>query len=91
MILPSDKPETTIVYSKNNCPKCMMTKKQLTTKGVEFEEINIETSGEFEAYVEFLKGDKSAMSMPVVYPAQSTGVEPWNDFRPDKIAELASK
>ena len=43
MIKPTDKPEITLVYTKNGCPKCEMTKKQLTAKGVNYEAINIET------------------------------------------------
>lgn len=89
MIKPTDKPEITLVYTKNGCPKCEMTKKQLTAKGVAFEAINIETSGEFEAYIEMLKQGAASMAMPVVFPAKSTGVEPWSDFRPQKIKELA--
>ena len=89
MIKPTDKPEITLVYTKNGCPKCETTKKQLTAKGVEFEAINIETSGEFEAYIEMLKQGAASMAMPVVFPAKSTGLEPWSDFQPQKIKELA--
>lgn len=89
MIKPTDKPEITLVYTKNGCPKCEMTKKQLTAKGVDYEAINIETSGEFEEYIEMLKQGAATMSMPVVFPAKSTGLASWSDFQPQKIKELA--
>lgn len=83
--------DVTIVYSKNNCPKCRMTKKNLERHGIKFEEVNIETIGDASRseYATFLKGEKETLTMPVVYPAAQTGLERWNDFQDSKIKELA--
>lgn len=88
MIYPQDKPEQILVYTKNNCSKCLMTKKMFRQLGIRFEEVNIENSAYFEDYVEMLKSDTKQMSMPVVYP-NPTDMEPWNDYRPDKLMILS--
>ena len=71
MIKHTDKPETTLIYSKNGCQKCMMTKRVLKSKGVPFEEINIQQGDEFEQYVDYLKGEVNGAAMPFVFPAKS--------------------
>ena len=83
--------DITIVYSKNNCVKCRMTKDLLERENIPFEEINIEESGLMDEYIAFLKGDLDKMAMPVVYPARKSGMSPWNDFLQANIKELASK
>ena len=83
--------DVTIVYSKNNCVKCKMTKNLLQRENIPFEEINIEESGHMDGYIAFLKGDLDKMAMPVVYPARKSGLLPWNDFQQANIKELASK
>lgn len=88
MIRPEDKPEITLVYSKNACNMCRMTKNLLKRGDIKFEEINIENSDEFMDYVDMLKGEQASMSMPVVFPPKSTGLESWSGFQDAKIKEL---
>lgn len=74
------------VFTKNNCPKCEMTKMILNQEGIEFEAINIEVDLSEEEKEKKLQEfrDKGFMSMPVV---KSDGVE-FSDFQPEKLKEL---
>lgn len=72
----------TIVYTKNNCVQCDMTKRLMDKIGVEYETINIsENPEELERLISL--GYRSA---PVVV----TENDSWAGFNPDKIAELAA-
>lgn len=74
------------VFTKNNCPKCEMTKMILKQEGIEFEAINIEadlSEEEMEKKLQEFR-DKGFMSMPVV---EADGVE-FSDFQPEKLKEL---
>ena len=84
-------PNTTLVYSINNCPKCRQTKMLLTREGINFVEVNIQEDDNMDEYVAYLKGSSEKMAMPVVFPPKSLGMENWNDFRPDLIKELKKK
>lgn len=53
------------VYSKNNCPQCMMTKWWFDRHGVTFAEYNIEDEGN-ENLVDEIKG-MGILRMPVVF------------------------
>lgn len=71
------------LYSKNNCPQCMMTKKFLAEKGVDFVEVNIDNEPQ---YIDQLKA-QGFQSVPVITT---------NDdrvaivgFRPDLLRALA--
>ena len=89
LIKPTDKPEITLVYTTNNCPKCKMTKRQLDAKNIPYETINIQDGDHEQEYIDMLKNEQEIrMAMPFVFPAQSTGLASWNDFRNDKIKEL---
>ena len=84
-----------IVYTKNGCPQCNMTKTVLTGEGVEFETINIEEVSEIEVEIdgvkvkkdpiEYIKEDLGFSAMPVVV---AEGHEPFSGFRPDKLTTL---
>ncbi len=70
-----------IVYSKNNCMQCKMTKRYLLEHNVKFEERNINQQPQ---YLDFLK-QQGYQSVPVVMPADS---DPIVGFRPDSLKGL---
>jgi glutaredoxin-like protein NrdH len=70
------------VYTKYGCPQCDMTKRVLTSEGIEFETINVEDN---EKAFTYIKEDLGLSSMPVVIVA---GQEPFTGFKPDKLQEL---
>lgn len=73
----------TVVYTKDNCVQCDMTKRLMDKIGVEYNTINIsEQPEELEKLVEM--GYRSA---PVV---MTDGGDSWAGFNPDKIADLAA-
>lgn len=76
-----------IVYTKNNCAKCNMTKMVMDKEGIEYKSINIEedlTEEEMEAKLQEFR-DAGFLSMPVV---EAEGYEAFSDFQPNKIKEL---
>lgn len=86
MITKESNPNDTIVYSKNNCVKCKQTKSLLERANIPYVEVNIEESGQMDAYIDMLKAGKDVkLAMPVVYPQIG---ESWSDFRPDRIKQL---
>lgn len=91
LITKENHPETTLIYSINNCVKCRQTKMILTKKNIPFIEVNIQEGDNMDEYISYLKNGTESMSMPVVVPPVSTGLVQWNDFRKDKIDELVSK
>ena len=70
------------LYTKNNCPGCAMTKKQLTALGIQYVETNIETDTEA---LEKVK-DLGFNTVPVVLDRETGDI--WSGFRPDKIKNL---
>ena len=46
-----------IIYTITNCPWCMKVKRYLKSKGVEYEERNIETNESYRKECETLSGD----------------------------------
>lgn len=71
-----------IVYSKDMCTQCDVTKKSLESKGFDFEVIDVmKDEGALNKVREM-----GYTSMPVVI----AGEEHWSGFRPDKIAALQS-
>lgn len=73
--------EAIVIYTKNNCQPCRLTKAALTRKGIHFEERNIEENDRYYAEVE----DMGYTSVPVV----KTWNDEWAGLRPDKIATLS--
>jgi glutaredoxin-like protein NrdH len=77
-----------VVYTKNNCQRCRMTKRSLTAKGVDFDEVNVEDEP---SAADRLR-DMGFREMPIV---DETGAgdkaEMWSGYRVDKIAALARK
>ena len=72
----------TIVYTKDNCVQCDMTKRLMDKIGVEYETINItQNPEELDKLIEL--GYRAA---PVVV----TQDDSWAGFNPDKITALAA-
>ena len=69
------------VYTKPDCPQCVMTKKQLERHGIDHQTIDLSTDPDAHAYVKSL-GYQQA---PVVVAGDSH----WSGFRPDHIKSLA--
>lgn len=69
-----------IIYTKNSCQPCRLTKAALTRNDVQYEERNIE---ENEAYFEEVR-EMGFSSVPVV----KTWDDSWAGLRPDKLATL---
>ncbi|TGD23394.1 glutaredoxin-like protein NrdH [Companilactobacillus suantsaicola] len=70
-----------IVYSKNNCMQCKMTKRYLKEHNVSFEERNINQDPQ---YLDTLK-QQGFKSVPVVMNSIS---DPIVGFRPDSLKAL---
>ena len=85
-------PNQTIVYSKNNCQMCNMTKKQLAANNVPFVEINIETQNDatMNEYITYLKEEIKLSTMPIVLPVKESGLDDWAGFVPSNIKKLAA-
>lgn len=71
-----------IVYTKNGCPQCEMTKNVLKNEGLEYEAINVE---EDEKAFDYIVNTLGLRQMPVVVVE---GQQPFTGFRPDKLQEL---
>lgn len=69
------------VYTTSNCVQCMMTKKELAKRSVEFEEISLE------AHPELVDGFKAQglMAAPIVVAGSAI----WSGFKPEQISRLA--
>jgi glutaredoxin-like protein NrdH len=74
---------TVTVYTKPACVQCNATYRALDGKGIEYEIFDVSEDEKALAMVKEL----GYMQAPVVV----AGDEHWSGFRPDKIAELASK
>lgn len=91
MPLQKPNPLENIIYSKNNCNACNFTKRTFKSKNIPYVEINIEESGEFEEYIDFLKDafGGGSLSMPVVFPAKETHLDQWSGLQMSHINQLA--
>jgi glutaredoxin-like protein NrdH len=70
------------VWTKSNCVQCTQTKKELTKRGIDFVEKNLEENPEqMQAFIE-----AGYMSAPIV----TTDVKTWSGFRIDKISSLTA-
>ena len=72
------------LYTKNNCPQCLMTKKFLAQKNMEYNEINIDNEPQ---YIDSLK-EQGFQSVPVLKTIDETVTIV--GFRPDKLRTLAA-
>lgn len=77
-----------VVYTKNNCQRCRMTKRRLTAKGVDFDEVNVEG----EPYAADRLRDMGFREMPVVDEIGAGDKSAmWSGYRVDRIDALARK
>lgn len=75
--------EHVMVFSKPSCVQCTATYRNLDSKGIKYEVIDI---SEEDAFIEELKA-ASKMQAPIV---MAPGMESWAGFRPDLIAKIAA-
>ncbi|UFT99856.1 hypothetical protein KO561_02530 [Radiobacillus kanasensis] len=78
------------VYTKNNCPKCMMTKNVLGSEGIPFQIINIDEDlnpNEREKKIQHFKG-LGFMSMPIVIKDGMSPDDYISGFNPEKLQLL---
>lgn len=73
---------TITVYSKPNCPQCVMTKKHLQQRGVDFKEVDISVDDQAKEQVSTL----GYRQVPVVH----VGDEHWGGFRPDRLNAICT-
>ena len=66
------------VYTKKNCPQCIMTKQYMDTLDIEYETIDVTDNEEARAYVKSL----GFQTLPVVVAESG---EAWFGFRPENI------
>lgn len=72
-----------IVYTKENCPQCMMTKQYMDTLHIEYEAINTTENEEARKHVKEL----GFQTLPVV---EAEGFKTWFGFRPENIDLLTN-
>lgn len=84
---------TVTVFSKNQCVKCMMTKKYLTNNNIDFKEINIDNEEHLKEYgktydevLNYIKDDLGFRVMPVVV----TDNDAWADYQINKLRGLTN-
>lgn len=66
------------VYTKKNCPQCIMTKKYMDALDIEYETIDVADNEEAREYVKSL----GFQTLPVVVVESG---EAWFGFRPENI------
>jgi glutaredoxin-like protein NrdH len=74
---------TVEIYSKPSCVQCYATYRALDSKGIEYEVFDVSVDESALAQVKEL----GYLQAPVVI----TDEDHWSGFRPDKIAELATR
>lgn len=79
------------VYSKNQCVKCMMTKKFLDQHNIPYVEINIDKKEDLESInksydevIDYIKNELQLTVMPII----ETPTDTWGDYRIDKLRNL---
>ena len=73
------------VYKTTHCSQCMMTKRRLTKRGLEFEEVNLEENPDELNFVKNVLGYSQA---PVVIVEEENQTRHWSGFRPDLIDQI---
>ena len=75
----------TVYTTGPSCARCTLTKNVLTTKGIEYDEVNIRDNEDARAYV---VDDLGYTEAPVVVV---TDEDHWSGFRPDHINRIAKR
>ncbi|UQS82233.1 glutaredoxin-like protein NrdH [Bombilactobacillus folatiphilus] len=73
--------KTALIYTKNGCMQCKMTKRFLTEHQIDFQEVNINQQPESLATLK----QQGFQSVPIVI---ADGVQPIVGFRPDELKAL---
>lgn len=73
-----------VVYTKNNCRQCDMTKSTLTREGIYFTAVNVEDDPTAYRYVKDVLGIRQ---MPVVIASTIEGDVVWSGFQPGRIRD----
>lgn len=73
-----------VVYTKNDCRQCDMTKAKLKKDGIHFTAVNVEEDATAYAYVTETLGRRQ---MPVVIASAMEGDIIWSGFQPQMIRE----
>ncbi len=75
------------IYTKENCPACMMTKKLFNELGVDYKEVAVLQDSPM---LEVLR-KQGWHSFPVVEWLDDKGIgDAWSGFKPDNIKEVAN-
>lgn len=84
-----------MVFSKNQCHMCRVTKKQLGAKNVPFFEVNVEEQNNSDQLITMIKGKLGPVSMPVTVthnvfrdPLNHPTTTLWTGLAPDQIKSL---
>lgn len=79
-----------VVYSKNHCAKCMMTKNLFKRSNIEVIEINVDQPEHATHLDELIAAGHKAMPVVRVYDNQTNEVvDEWVDFNDKKIKEYS--
>lgn len=71
------------MYSTSWCPDCTIAKRALNSRGIAFEEINIEQNEEAAQFVMSVNGGKR--SVPTLVSSDGTIAHSLSGFRPQKL------
>lgn len=75
-----------VVYTKNGCPKCDMTKNVLKGEGIEFDTINVQDdTDEGRKGYTYIVDELGLTEMPVIV---AEGHEVFSGFQPEKLKAL---
>jgi len=77
---------TTLIYTGNNCQRCVQTYKLMDQYLVEYKTINVDEDPEA---VNEIK-ESGFSSLPVVIPPDKTQMHPWSGFDLLKIKKLST-
>lgn len=70
-----------VLYTKNQCPACKMTKRWLKERGIDFVEENVEEKQELITELR----EKGYVSLPYIKVGEEAE---WTGFQPNKLKEL---
>jgi len=82
--------EGVFVYTKDNCPKCKMTKRIMNTKGIEFTELWVDINKDDDILASLRMAGYNSFPV-VVVKSKEDKVKSWCDFRPNNINSINSK
>ena len=74
------------VYSSNFCPQCRGAKMFLNSKGIEFEERNVDENEDYKSEM----AEYGFRALPLII-ADSTTVEPFTGFDTTKLTQIAAE